>query len=192
MLGRRRWRNILAPAGALALLLTLPAVLTAPADAVSLPSEKQWLKDVDQAMSGSGNYVERAIKDRHQKFAINLDIDNSSLATHYEPGTAIARVLSFVKRAHRDGVAILFNTARTGDPLKRARSELESAGFHVTKVCGRRPGERSAHGKQRCRRHFIAQGFRIIANVGNRKTDFSGAKNYGRAFRLPNYHNRLS
>jgi HAD superfamily, subfamily IIIB (Acid phosphatase) len=192
MLGRRRLRTLLAPAGVAALMLTLLAAGAAPVEAAPLPSEKQWLKDVDQAMAGSGSYLDRTVKGKHKKFAINLDIDNSSLATHYEPGTAVARVLSFVEHAHRHGVAILFNTARNGDPLTQARSDLESAGFPVTKVCGRRLGEGSAHGKRRCRRHFIASGYRIIANVGNRETDFSGAKNYGRAYRLPNYHNRLS
>lgn len=192
MLGRSRLRTLLAHAGVVTLMLAPLAAVTAPADAAPLPSEKQWLKDVDNAMAGSGRYLDRTIDGKHKRFAINLDIDNSSLATHYEPGTAIARVLAFVEHADRHGVAILFNTARIGDPLTQARSDLENAGFPVTKVCGRRPGERVAHGKQRCRRHFIAQGFRIIANVGNRPTDFSGAKNYGRAFKLPNYRYRLS
>ena len=33
-------------------------------------------------------------------------------------------------------------------------------------------------------------GFTIIANIGNRSTDFVGG-NYERAYRLPNYGNRL-
>jgi predicted secreted acid phosphatase len=176
----------------IALMLTPLASATGPAQAARLPSEKHWLKDVDAAMAGSGRYLDRKIDGKHKKFAINLDIDNTSLATHYDPGTAVARVLGFVKHADSRHVAILFNTARSGDPLTQARSDLEAAGFPVTKVCGRKAGERSAHGKQRCRRHFIALGFTIVANVGNRPTDFSGAKNYGRAFRLPNYHGRLS
>jgi predicted secreted acid phosphatase len=193
MLGRTRQRTVLARAAVLGLMLAPLAASTSPADASSpLPSETQWLKDVDRAMAGAGHYLDRKIDGKRKKFAINLDIDNTSLATHYEPGTAVARVLKFVKHAHRHDVAILFNTARSGDPLENARADLESAGFPVTKVCGRRPGERSAHSKQRCRRHFIAQGFRIVANIGNRHTDFSGEKNYGRAFRLPSYHRHLS
>lgn len=192
MLGLGRWRTVLARAGVVAVTLAPLAAATGPAEASPLPSEKHWLKDVDAAMAGSGRYLDRAIDGKRKKYAINLDIDNTSLATHYEPGSAVARVLSFVEHAHRHGVAILFNTARSGDPLTQARSDLEAAGFPVTKVCGRKSGERVAHGKQRCRRHFIAQGFKIVANVGNRPTDFSGADNYGRAFRLPNYHLRLS
>ena len=61
----------------------------------------------------------------------------------------------------------------------------------VTEVCGRAHGEGLVHGKQRCRRHFVDEGYTIIANVGNRSTDFTGG-NYERAFRLPNYGNQLS
>jgi predicted secreted acid phosphatase len=188
-----RWRNFVVLAGAVALMLASLTAATTPADAASrLPSQKQWLRDVRVAMEGSGKYLNRKVEGKRKKFAINLDIDNTSLATHYDPGAAVARVLGFVEHAHRHGVAILFNTARSGAPLKRARADLEAAGFPVTKICGRRPGEGSAHGKQRCRKRFVRQGFTIVANVGNRPTDFSGARNYGRAYRLPNYGLRLS
>ncbi len=46
------------------------------------------------------------------------------------------------------------------------------------------------HGKERCRSTYVAQGYTIIANVGNHSTDFTGG-DYERAYRLPNYHNRL-
>ena len=36
----------------------------------------------------------------------------------------------------------------------------------------------------------MANGFTIIANIGNRTTDFYG-NNYEKAYRLPNYGNRL-
>jgi hypothetical protein len=46
------------------------------------------------------------------------------------------------------------------------------------------------HSKQRCRASFRADGFRIVANVGNRSTDFVGG-GYERAFKLPDYGGRL-
>lgn len=188
-----RWRNFVVLAGAVALMLASLTAATTPADAASrLPSQKQWLRDVRVAMEGSGKYLNRKVEGKRKKFAINLDIDNSSLATHYDTGAPIRRVLRFVRHAREHHVAILFNTARSGEQLKQARGQLEAAGYPVTQVCGRRAGETSDHSKRRCRRHFIAQGYTIIANVGNRPTDFSGKKNYGRAFRLPNYHLRLS
>jgi hypothetical protein len=58
-------------------------------------------------------------------------------------------------------------------------------------MCGRRVGERISHSKQRCRRQITRNGWRIIANVGNSRTDFTGG-NYERAFKLPNYGGRLS
>jgi HAD superfamily, subfamily IIIB (Acid phosphatase) len=158
-----------------------------------LPSEKQWRRDVARVMKGSHAYIDRRTAGRHPKLAINLDIDNSSLASHYRRGTAVPAVRSFALYAHRHGVALLFNTARAGAPLRHARAELTKAGYPVKRVCGRKSRkEPTAHGKQRCRARFRAAGYTIIANVGNRATDFSGTKNYGRAFRLPNYHNQLS
>lgn len=193
MTGLGRRRGIVALAGVVALMVAPLVLVIGTADAGSrLPSKRQWLRDVDAAMAGSGKHLDRTIHGKHKKFAINLDIDNSSLATHYDTGAPIRRVLRFVRHAREHHVAILFNTARSGEQLKQARGQLEAAGYPVTQVCGRRAGETSDHSKRRCRRHFIAQGYTIIANVGNRPTDFSGKKNYGRAFRLPNYHLRLS
>ena len=52
--------------------------------------------------------------------------------------------------------------------------------------------EDKVHSKRRCRAQFIARGYTLIANVGNRSTDFVGPRNYGRRFDLPDYGNRLS
>jgi hypothetical protein len=174
---------------ALALSLAVLADIPSSASAAGkLPSEKQWHKDVARVMDGSHRYIDRATKSKYKRYAINFDIDNSTIATHYDPGTAIPRVLRFARYAKRHGVALLFNTARAGAPLERARAELTKAGYKVTKVCGRKSrSEPVAHGKQRCRARFIRQGFTIIANVGNHTTDFSGPRNYGRAYKLPNY-----
>lgn len=195
MTGNSRLRHVIAHASVVAMSLGLLAVATMPAHAVSkLPSERHWRKDVAREMAGSHAYVDKVAVDQSVMYAINFDIDNSSLATHYRPGTAIPAVLSFATYAnHSHGVALLFNTARTGNQLKQARSLLAKAGYPVTEVCGRTSRkEKVAHGKQRCRAQFVAEGYTIIANVGNHDTDFSGQKDYGRAFRLPNYHNRLT
>jgi hypothetical protein len=74
--------------------------------------------------------------------------------------------------------------------MVRAKRQLEHAGYTVTEVCGRRSGESLTHSKQRCRQHYVAEGYTLIANVGNRRTDFTGS-GYERAFRLPNYANQL-
>lgn len=194
MTGRSRLRTVTVHTCAVALALALSAALLAPAHGDSkLPSEKQWRRNVAQVMKGSHAYIDRVTPGKHKKLAINLDIDNSSLASHYRRGTATPAVHSFAMYAKKHGVALLFNTARVGAPLKQARSDLSQAGYPVREVCGRKSRqEQTAHSKQRCRRHFIREGYKIIANVGNRVTDFSGPRNFGRAFRLPNYHNQLS
>ena len=153
---RRRpgaWAHLCALALSLALTLAALSDLSAPASAAAqLPSEKQWHEDIAKVMDGSHRYIDRATKNNHKRYAVNFDIDNSTLASHYRPGTAIPRVLKFARYAKRHGVALLFNTARAGAPLERARAELTKAGYRVTKVCGRKSrSEPVAHGKQRCR-----------------------------------------
>jgi predicted secreted acid phosphatase len=170
----------------------LPAGVVSPAQA-AFPSKKQWLSDVDKAMTGSKSFVKRRVGEGGTKLAINLDIDNTSLATHYDKGKAIHRVLDFTQYARDRGVVLVFNTGRlVGDGrLKRAERALAAVGYPATRICGRAtPDESLAHSKQRCRQRFVDQGFTLIVNVGNRATDFVGG-NYERAFRLPNYHNQL-
>ena len=163
----------------------------APAQA-ALPSKKTWLADVSEAMRGSQRYVDNRVAGGGSHLAINFDIDNTSLATHYDPGKPVRVVLRFANNARGQGVKLLFNTGRLrGDGrLVRAKRELRAAGYRVTEICGRKQGESLGHSKQRCRRHFVAEGYTLIANVGNRRTDFTGG-NYERAFRLPSYHNQL-
>jgi hypothetical protein len=160
-----------------------------PASADSgLPSQQQWEEDVAHVMAGSHTYLRKAISGGHARYAINLDIDNTSVATHYDPGHAIHAVRAFARFAKSKGVAVLFNTGRRASHLKAARKLVRKAGYPLTRMCGRQgPKETLAHGKKRCRARFIRAGYTIVANVGNNPTDFSGPKNYGRAFRLPNY-----
>jgi hypothetical protein len=185
------------------LRLLLPAVLgaallapltgAAPASA-AVPSKSAWLADVAKAMDGSQRYVDHRSAGGQKRLAVNLDIDNTSLASHYDYGTAVRVVLRFARNAEADHVAVLFNTGRVvGDGrIRAARRQLVAAGYHVTGICGRsKASETLAHSKQRCRQHFVDQGWTIIANVGNRSTDFTGS-NYERAFRLPNYDKQLA
>jgi hypothetical protein len=61
----------------------------------------------------------------------------------------------------------------------------------VAGICGRRDGEGLVHSKTRCRSHYVDLGYTLVANVGNRATDFEGGY-YERAYRLPNYDNQLT
>jgi predicted secreted acid phosphatase len=164
--------------------------LVSPAQARSVPSKEQWLADTREAMHGSRSYVKQRVAQGGTRLAVNLDIDNTSLATYYAKGTAVPVVLRFARYARGQGVTLLFNTGRERGHLAGVTRTLRRVGYVVGEMCGRAPGESLAHSKQRCRRRFAAQGYTIIANVGNRSTDFIGG-GYERAFRLPNYAGRL-
>ncbi|QIK68116.1 acid phosphatase [Nocardioides sp. HDW12B] len=164
----------------------------APAHA-ALPSKATWTRDVSEAMTGSHRYLERraAASTRGTRLAINLDIDNTALASHYDSGQATVRVLRFARKARSLGIAVLFNTARAQSDTARTARNLARAGYVVDGICGRRSGEKVVESKQRCRHDFVVAGYTIVANVGNRSTDLVGG-DYERAYRLPSYGDQLS
>lgn len=173
----------------LGLLPLLPALTAGPASA-ALPSEARWHADVRRAMDGSLTYLQRQAA-RGGKLAINLDIDNTSLATAYRAGTPVGPVLRFAKRAHALGMVVFFNTGRSHAMAAKAVPQLRRAGFTVDGICSRNRGETVRHSKPRCRSHLTDAGYTIVANVGNSATDFTGG-GYRRAYRLPNYGGQLS
>ena len=99
---------------------------------------------------------------------------------HYDHGAA-GRGDAAVrpKYAREHGVKLLFNTGRDprhGRP-RRPSARCGAAGYEVTRDL--RPparGETLTHSKQRCRQHFVAEGYTLVANVGNRQTDFTGGE----------------
>ena len=88
----------------------------------------------------------------------------------------------FSKLLERMGVAMVFNTGRLADQRKRTMRQLTRAGFPVDGRVPSRQGRDARLGKQRCRDSFIAEGYTLIANVGNNDTDFEGG-GYERAYR---------
>jgi hypothetical protein len=172
--------------------MLVPLALYLPSAEAAVPSEKDWLSDVNSAMAGSQRYVD-SVQGDSGRLAVNFDIDNTTLATHYDPGQPVERVLHFAQYAHQHGIALVFNTARLagGGRMTAARHQLEVAGYDVAAICGRNKGESLVHSKTRCRKHYVDSGYTLVANVGNRDTDFQGGY-YARAFRLPNYGNQLT
>lgn len=172
-------------------VLLVLSTMVAPTQAAGLPSKQKWLDDTAQALVGSRPYVDRQVAGTSGKLALNLDIDNTSLQSHYDRGKAIPATLRLVRYAKSRGVRILFNTGRHVSTRDRTIAQLKRAGFPVDGLCARLTNESLPHSKQRCRRSFGNNGYRLIANIGNRSTDFVGG-NLGRIYRLPNYGNRLS
>jgi hypothetical protein len=177
-----------------ALSLCLTMLMPSTAEAAKLPSKKQWVADTNKAMYGSRAFVrDRVARSGNQggtKLALNLDIDNTSLATKYDTGKPVAVTLRLVRYAKSKGVYILFNTGRNVKQRASTIAGLKRAGYPVDGLCAHYKGEALRHSKQRCRQSFTNNGFTIIANIGNRSTDFVGG-NYEKAYRLPNYGNRL-
>jgi predicted secreted acid phosphatase len=163
-------------------------VLVSPSQA-AMPSYKKWLADTRAAMYGSRAFVDARPAAPGEQLAINLDIDNTALSTKYRPGRATPVVLRFAQYAHSRGIKVFFNTGRQSG-LTNVAAQLRRVGYPVDAICGRAYGESLTSSKQRCRQQFTTGGFTIIANVGNRSTDFVGT-NYERAFKLPSYGNRL-
>ncbi len=153
-----------------------------------VPPRAEWIADVKAAMQGSRPYVRErvAAKSADEKLAVNFDIDNTVIATYYDGGGAIPKMRKFARLLDKLGVALVFNSGRLDYQQERTLAQLTRAGFPVADVCLRHKGETLPVGKQRCRDGFVADGYTLIANVGNNDTDFVG-DGYERAFKLPNY-----
>ncbi|MFT4264138.1 MAG: HAD family acid phosphatase [Nocardioides sp.] len=123
--------------------------------------------------------------------AVVLDIDNTSLATHYAWPEPVRPTLRFARRAHELGVKVFFVTGRRTADANAQHPRLRRAGYTVAGICGRQDGESLTAGKIRCRKALVARGFTIIASVGNLPTDFKGGYSE-RTFDLPDYGGRLS
>jgi endonuclease/exonuclease/phosphatase family metal-dependent hydrolase len=168
---------------------TAPVAASTPPSSTSSPRER-WAADVRTAMRGANTYI-AGVAATMRRPAINLDIDNTSLATEYATGRPVRPVLRFARTAHRNGVAVLFNTGRWEGRDQLVR-QLRSVRYPVDGICLRTSTrEPLAASKQRCRAKFTRDGYQLLANVGNRATDFTGG-GYGRGFKLPDYAGRLS
>ncbi|MBM0123842.1 HAD family acid phosphatase [Pimelobacter simplex] len=183
---------------ALALMLALFPTHIAVASATEratgpLPSAAQWQSDVRAvyAKKRPGAYLRERAAGGEKRLAVVLDIDNTSLATHYAWPRAIERTLKLTRKAESQGMAVFFVTGRFEDSLANVTQALDTAGYHHDGICGRRHGELLADSKQRCRARYTAQGWTIVLNVGNRSTDFVGG-DYERRLRLPSYGGALS
>ena len=110
------------------------------------------------------------------------------LSAHAE---AITPTLALFNTAKAKGVAVFFITGRSGDTQRRAATEanLRSAGYAGwTDLVMRSEDNRTLTAKNyktAQRAKITAQGFTIIANVGDQQSDLDGGYSE-RVFRLPN------
>ncbi|CAL9504818.1 HAD family acid phosphatase [Streptomyces pilosus] len=157
-----------------------------------------WQADVKAVIDEARPYVERRTAGAGgARQAIVLDIDNTSLETHFHlfpPTPAVAPVLDLARYAHDRGVAIFFVTARPDLLEVVTKSNLTSVGYPVAGLYQRSLLDlfgSAAEFKTAKRAEIEAKGYAIIANIGNNTTDLVGG-HAERTFKLPDYDGQLS
>jgi predicted secreted acid phosphatase len=159
-----------------------------------------WQSDVQAVIDQALPYVQqRTAHTGGQKLALVFDIDNTTLETDFHPWyelptPAVQASLALARYADSHGVAVFFVTARPGIIASETEWNLKSVGYPVTglfvrdlpdlfdEVSAYKTGERAA---------IEAQGYTIIANVGNNDSDLVGG-HAERTFKLPDYDGQLS
>ncbi|MEW2636402.1 HAD family acid phosphatase [Streptomyces sp. NPDC048389] len=159
-----------------------------------------WLRDVAAVVDEARPYIEQRTADAAgEKQAIVLDIDNTSLETHFHPfwelpTPAIERMRGLARFADSRGVAVFFVTARPGIIHSLTDWNLKRVGYPVDGLYVRDLpdlfNEVSAY-KTEKRAEIEAKGYTIIANIGNNTTDLVGG-HAERTFKLPDYDGQLS
>ncbi|MFT2015968.1 HAD family acid phosphatase [Streptomyces sp. 796.1] len=157
-----------------------------------------WQNDVRKVIDQARPGIEQRIANGGgQKQAIVLDIDNTSLETHFQlfpPTPAVKPVLDLAKYAHDRGVGIFFITARPDLLDQVTRGNLVHVGYPITGLYQRPIGDvfdSPAAFKTAKRIQIESDGYTIIANIGNSATDFAGG-HAERDVKLPDYDGQLS
>lgn len=159
-----------------------------------------WQTDVKAVIDQALPYVQqRTANAAGQKLAIVFDIDNTTLETYFHPWyelptPAVKPSLALAQYAKSRGVSVFFVTARPGIIEAETRWNLKSVGYPVDGLYVRDLPDLfdqvSAY-KTSKRAEIEAQGYTIIANVGNNDSDLVGG-HAERTFKLPDYDGRLS
>jgi predicted secreted acid phosphatase len=160
------------------------------------PSENTWLADVTTVTDQATTYLEQRLANPAGKPAIVLDIDNTSLESYYHPlwtTPATPPVLALAKLAKADGAAVFFVTDRTELIRSLTQDNLTTVGYPVDGL-SMRPlfnFDPVQTNKTKARAAIEAQGYTIVANIGNNTTDLDGG-HAERTFKLPDYNGALS
>ncbi|MER6078195.1 HAD family acid phosphatase [Streptomyces sp. NPDC001833] len=181
------------------LALSFAAALPAQA-ADSTVTEAQWLSDVAAVTGPAQSYIDgrAAANTSGAKPAIVLDIDNTSLETYFEgAGTstpATPPVLALAQDAHAKGVSVFFVSARSNLFNAVTKSNLTSVGYTVDGLYARTVAqlltESVADFKTSQRKAIEANGYDVIANIGNNTTDLTGGY-ADTTYKLPDYDGLL-
>ncbi|AJE83771.1 MULTISPECIES: HAD family acid phosphatase [Streptomyces] len=178
-------KRVIRGIGALAAASATVALATGAASA--LPTQEEWLADVDARVAPAQEYLADRLP-ADEKTTLVLDIDNTTMQTHYERGKAIPSMLALVEEAKKQGSAVSFVTARDNDSREATIDELRSAGYPVDNLCmvGDVDGSSTAEIKTNCRIRLEGEGYTITANIGNHTHDLEGGHSE-RTYDLPDY-----
>ncbi|MEV4438908.1 HAD family acid phosphatase [Streptomyces sp. NPDC049577] len=186
-----------APAATAAAPAASSASLASPAELRGV-DYATWQRDVQKVVDQAVPYVTERTADAHgRKQAIVLDIDNTSLETDFHwtyPSPAVQPVLKLAQYAHERGAAVFFVTARPGILDPATTYNLRHAGYPVSGLYVRHLPDLfqdvSTY-KTAKRAEIEADGYTIVANIGNNTTDLVGG-HAERTFKLPDYDGKLS
>ncbi|WP_084718766.1 HAD family acid phosphatase [Streptacidiphilus carbonis] len=158
-----------------------------------------WLADVSTATAPAQAYLQQrvAAASFSGKPAIVLDIDNTSLASYFNPSSypvpATPPVLALAQYATAHGVKVFFVTGRPDLIDLVSKYNLTSVGYTVDGLYSRNPLqllESLQSFKTAARKQIEADGYDVVANVGNSASDLAGG--YADAtFKLPDYDGLL-
>ncbi|MEU6173125.1 HAD family acid phosphatase [Streptantibioticus parmotrematis] len=167
----------------------------APASGSQNVTEQSWLSDVQKVANQAQSWLQQRLANvtPGERPAIVLDIDNTALATHFDPGKPVQAILRIAQYAEQHHAAVLFASYRQQDSYHSTLGQLQNAGYPVDGLCLRPDGstEGKAQVKLDCRTNYEKKGYTLTANVGNQDTDFQGG-HYEKAFKLPDYNGLLS
>ncbi|MFC4330002.1 HAD family acid phosphatase [Streptomyces andamanensis] len=178
------------------------AAVSAPATASAASGKVDhatWQRDCQAVMDQALPYLKQRIAHGApgEKRAVVFDVDNTTLETDFGftwPQPANRPVLEVARYAQEHGVALFFVTARPGIVKAPTRYNLEHDGYRVDGLAVRGLFDlfkNVADYKTAQRAGIEADGYTIIANIGNSATDLSGG-HAERTFKLPDYDGQLS
>ncbi|MGV9837483.1 HAD family acid phosphatase [Nocardia niigatensis] len=164
----------------------------------NLPPYSTWISDVTTVANAAQTYLTTALPGA-TKPAIVFDIDNTVLETTYHPGPivpAIAPILTLAKWAKSQGASIIFVTGRPALMNLYTQINLTTVGYPVDGLYGGglTTGSSGAGAladyKTATRASIEAQGYTIVADIGNSASDLSGG-HAQQTFKLPDYNGAL-
>jgi acid phosphatase len=181
-----------------------PPAPAPPAHIVAYHDSGAWNADISRVIRRAKRHVRVHLADRRP--AIVLDVDDTSLSSYRclklvdfkrsqsdcaSPGRmpAIRQTRGLYRYAVRHHVRVFFITGRRSSLRATTIANLHRAGYagrlHIKlRPVNERPGTHDGW-KARTRARIVERGYRIVANVGDQRSDLEGGSAL-RGFKLPN------